>query len=46
VEVRWPAPSARVERFARTLGVDRYVTLVEGKGEPAAATVPASTKGR
>lgn len=35
VEVRWPAPSVRVERFT---GVrpDRYTTLMEGEGQPAA----------
>ena len=32
VEVHWPRPSARVERF-RGLKTDRYVTLVEGEGE-------------
>jgi hypothetical protein len=31
VEIRWPAPSRRVERFAKT-PVDRYVHIVEGKG--------------
>ncbi len=31
VQVKWPGPSTRVERFTG-LGVDRYVTLVEGKG--------------
>jgi hypothetical protein len=34
VEVRWPRPSARVERFT-DLPVDRYATLVEGSGTPA-----------
>ena len=34
VEVRWPLPSRRVERFT-DLPVDRYVTLVEGKGAAA-----------
>lgn len=32
VEVHWPRPSTRVERF-RGLKTDRYVTLVEGEGE-------------
>ena len=32
VEVRWPAPSTRVERFSG-LKPDRYTTLVEGEGE-------------
>ena len=31
VEVRWPAPSTRVERFS-TLAHDAYTTLVEGSG--------------
>jgi hypothetical protein len=31
VEIKWPAPSTRVERFT-DLPVDRYVTIVEGKG--------------
>jgi len=31
VEIRWPAPSGAVERFA-DLPTDRYVTIVEGKG--------------
>jgi hypothetical protein len=31
LEVRWPAPSGRVERF-EDLPTDRYVTIVEGKG--------------
>jgi len=30
VEIRWPAPSQRVERFAAPAG--RYTTLVEGEG--------------
>jgi hypothetical protein len=34
VEVKWPRPSGRVERFTG-LPVDRYVTLVEGTGTPA-----------
>jgi hypothetical protein len=32
VEIRWPAPSGRVERF-KGIPVDRYSRLVEGKGE-------------
>jgi hypothetical protein len=31
VEIRWPAPSGRVERLT-DLPVDRYITVVEGKG--------------
>jgi len=31
IEIRWPAPSTRVERLAR-VPVDRYVRVVEGKG--------------
>jgi enediyne biosynthesis protein E4 len=31
LEIRWPAPSSRVERFAN-LSVDSYITIVEGKG--------------
>ena len=31
LEITWPAPSTRVERFT-DLPVDRYVTIVEGKG--------------
>ena len=31
VEIKWPAPSTRVERFT-DLPIDRYVTIVEGKG--------------
>jgi hypothetical protein len=37
VEVRWPRPSTRVERFT-SVPVARYVTLVEGTGEAAADT--------
>jgi hypothetical protein len=33
IEVRWPAPSGRVERYFG-LKPDRYSTLVEGQGEP------------
>lgn len=32
VEVRWPAPSDRTERFSSP-GTDRYSTLTEGEGE-------------
>ena len=35
IEVRWAQPSGRVERFT-DLPVDRYVTIVEGKGVAAA----------
>jgi hypothetical protein len=31
LEIKWPAPSTRVERFTDLL-IDRYVTIVEGKG--------------
>jgi len=31
IEVKWPQPSGRVERFT-DVPVDRYVTIVEGKG--------------
>jgi predicted NUDIX family NTP pyrophosphohydrolase len=31
LEIRWPQPSGRVERFT-DVPVDRYVTLVEGRG--------------
>ena len=31
LEVRWPQPSGRVERFTK-LPVDRYIRIVEGKG--------------
>jgi hypothetical protein len=31
LEIKWPAPSAKTERFTN-LPVDRYVTIVEGKG--------------
>ena len=36
VEVRWPRPSTRVERF-RGLKIGRYTTLVEGEGEATGA---------
>jgi len=32
VEIKWPAPSTRVERLT-DLPIDRYVTIVEGKGK-------------
>ncbi len=32
VEIKWPQPSGRVERFT-DVPVDRYVTIVEGKGK-------------
>ena len=31
LEIKWPQPSRRVERFT-DLPIDRYVTIVEGKG--------------
>lgn len=31
VEIRWPAPSKRVDRF-ESVPLDRYVTVTEGKG--------------
>jgi hypothetical protein len=31
VEVKWPLPSGKVERFAN-LPIDRYIKIVEGKG--------------
>ena len=37
VEVRWPAPSTRVERFAgAAIAAGRYHALVEGEGTPVA----------
>jgi hypothetical protein len=32
VEIKWPAPSGRTERFA-DLPIDRYITIVEGQGK-------------
>ena len=32
LEIKWPQPSGRVERFT-DLPIDRYVTIVEGKGK-------------
>jgi enediyne biosynthesis protein E4 len=31
IEIKWPSPSSRVERIS-DLPIDRYVTIVEGKG--------------
>ena len=31
LEIKWPPPSGRTERFTK-IAVDRYVTIVEGKG--------------
>jgi len=31
LEIRWPAPSTRVDTFT-DLPVDRYISIVEGKG--------------
>ena len=31
LEIKWPAPSGKVERFT-DMPVDRYVTITEGKG--------------
>ena len=33
VEIRWPLPSGRTERFFN-LPVDQYISLVEGEGDP------------
>jgi hypothetical protein len=32
LEVKWPAPSGKIERFA-DLPIDRYITIVEGDGK-------------
>jgi len=32
LEIKWPAPSGRTERFT-DVPIDRYVTIVEGKGK-------------
>jgi enediyne biosynthesis protein E4 len=32
LEIKWPLPSTRVERFT-DLPIDRYVTIIEGKGK-------------
>jgi hypothetical protein len=39
VEVKWPLPSGRSERFSAP-GVDRYLSLVEGQGAPTAPPSP------
>jgi predicted NUDIX family NTP pyrophosphohydrolase len=31
IEIKWPPPSGRVEKFSE-VPIDRYVTIVEGKG--------------
>jgi hypothetical protein len=33
IEVKWPLPSGRVERFTN-LPHDQYITLMEGQGDP------------
>lgn len=33
VEIKWPLPSGRVERFTN-LPINKYITLTEGSGEP------------
>jgi len=32
LEIKWPLPSGRVERFT-DVPIDRYVTIVEGRGK-------------
>jgi enediyne biosynthesis protein E4 len=32
LEIKWPLPSSKMERFTE-LPVDRYVTIVEGEGK-------------
>ncbi|HKW18472.1 MAG TPA: CRTAC1 family protein [Terriglobales bacterium] len=32
IEIKWPAPSQRRERFTN-IGIDRYTTVVEGEGQ-------------
>jgi len=32
LEIKWPAPSGKVERFTN-LPIDRYITIVEGSGK-------------
>jgi hypothetical protein len=32
LEIRWPQPSGKVERFG-DLPIDRYITIVEGQGK-------------
>jgi hypothetical protein len=39
LEIRWPLPSGRTERFSN-VPIDRYVTIVEGTGEAGAAGRP------
>jgi hypothetical protein len=34
LEIQWPQPSGRKERFT-DLPVDRYITITEGTGKPA-----------
>jgi hypothetical protein len=34
LEILWPQPSGRKERFT-DLPVDRYITITEGTGKPA-----------
>ena len=33
LEIRWPLPGSKTERFT-DLPIDRYITIVEGKGSP------------
>jgi hypothetical protein len=32
LEIQWPQPSGKTERFAE-LPIDRYITIVEGQGK-------------
>jgi enediyne biosynthesis protein E4 len=32
LEIKWPLPSGKVERFTE-LPIDRYITIVEGEGK-------------
>jgi len=32
VEIKWPLPSGKTERFV-DLPIDRYVTIIEGQGK-------------
>ena len=32
LEIQWPQPSGRAERFA-DLPIDRYITIIEGQGK-------------
>jgi hypothetical protein len=34
LEVKWPEPSAKTERFTQ-LPIDKYITLTEGEGTAA-----------